>query len=597
MLHPSVMNHERVERSAVTDARRPRFGSFDGLVCALLVGVCLLLTWPMVEIGINDDWCYTMVAWDFGHTGHFIYRGWASASVGWQAIWGGLAARWLGYTYTVVRLSMWPIGLATVVLYHAILRRFGLRRQHAILGTLTLVLSPLFLPLVDTFMTDIPGLFVLFLCLYLCQRAIASSTENQALGWLAAAALTNIALGTVRQIAWLGVLVIVPCCAFLLRHWKRVRWATAAFWIFALVCIMVNMHWFKYQPYTAPEAIVPRNFDSKAWLKVVANAWECALTLPFLCLPVLVNGLALLPKLSRRSQRLFGVVAGILLLCAAWAPGRKLLIRLSPPWTGNVLNRQGIMQGGLLFGPSRAIAPAWLALALFVFVLSCLAFVLMAREVVPGTAGGSAEPGTCNLWQATVLLLPFAAAYCLLLFPRATQFVLFDRYLLALIAVALVFLLRLHQDRVADHLPLISYGVLAVFAFLATAGTHDLFAMERARVEVFDLLEHRGVPATAIRGGFELDAATQVNSWGYFNDPRILVPRTAFHPQAPRTPSATYPECNYPLQEFVPAVQPRYALAADDSRCLVGDTVASAPYRTWIPVATHEILAAAPRFP
>ena len=199
--------------------------------------------------------------------------------------------------------------------------------------------------------------------------------------------------------------------------------------------------------------------------------------------------------------------------------------------------------------------------------------------------------------QVRVLLLPLSAAYCALLFPRATQFVLFDRYLLTLIAVALVFLLRVHQQRMSMSLPWVSYGVLLVFAILATAGTHDLFAMERARVQVFDDLQRRGISATTLRGGFELDAATQIRAWGYFNDPRIFVPRHAYRPQPSRPGSRQYPECDYPVQEFVPAVHPQYALGADDSPCLVGRQVASATYRSWLPWATHQVIAATPRVP
>lgn len=590
----------------LTDVSSPRvqgsqrglsFWSLDSISCATVLAVCLLLTWPIAETGINDDWCYTMLAWDFGHTGHFLYRGWASASVGWQAIWGAVAAHLFGYTYTAVRLSMWPIGLATAMLFHGVLRRFGLGREHAIFGTLALALSPLFLPLVDTFMTDVPGLFVLLLCLYLCQRALCAVTERSSIGWLCCAALSNIALGTVRQIAWLGILVMVPCCGYLLRRRTRIPVLTAGLWLFGVLCIVLNMHWFKYQPYTAPEAIIPRNFDSKAWIKVVNNVCECLLTLPFLCLPVLASGLQYLGPLARKSKQWFGAAGIGILLCLAWSPTRSLLIRFSPPWTGNVLNKQGIMQGGLLFGPMRAIPSGWLVLALLVFVVSTAAFGLsLGTHRAVALRQAESDRGL-GLQQAATLLLPFSLAYCVLLFPRATQFVLFDRYLLALIAVALVFLLRLHQDRICYRMPLISYALLAVFALLAVAGTHDLFAMERARVQVFRSLEGKGVPNTAIRGGFELDAATQVGAWGYFNDPRILVPKTAYHPQLTRPFPVNYPECHYPLQEFVPAVHPRYGLGADDTRCLIGPVDAEAAYRTWLPWTTHFIVAATPRFP
>ena len=78
------------------------------------------------------------------------------------------------------------------------------------IGALTVGLSPIFLPMAASYMTDVAGLFVIVLCLYLCQRAAAARSDRAAVLWLCCAAISNVVGGTVRQICWLGALVMVP---------------------------------------------------------------------------------------------------------------------------------------------------------------------------------------------------------------------------------------------------------------------------------------------------------------------------------------------------------------------------------------------------
>ena len=163
----------------------PKLFTKDALSCALLLAFCLLIIWPIAEIGINDDWSYILTTQAFVQTHHFIYNGWSTAILGWQVLWGAVFAWLVRPDFIGIRLSTIPIALATAVLYLGILRNFGLNRAHALFGTLTLVLSPLFVSLSATFMSDIPGLFVIFLCLYLCQRALAAKeTGTLRFGWL-----------------------------------------------------------------------------------------------------------------------------------------------------------------------------------------------------------------------------------------------------------------------------------------------------------------------------------------------------------------------------------------------------------------------------
>ncbi len=190
----------------------------NGLLCALAVAVCVLIANPVVNMPYIDEFSYAKTALEFARTGHIVYNGWATAMLGWQIPWGALFIKIFGFSFTVVRFSMLPIAMVTVYLFHQILRRFGINPGNAVLGALTMALSPLFLPLAASYMTDVPGLLVILACIYMCQRAVAARTDQAAIMWLCSAMVVNVAGGTVRQIAWLGALVMVPSTAWLLRN-------------------------------------------------------------------------------------------------------------------------------------------------------------------------------------------------------------------------------------------------------------------------------------------------------------------------------------------------------------------------------------------
>ena len=138
----------------------------------------------VAQVGFIDDWSYAKTAQVFVQTGHFVYNGWATAMLGWQIVLGALFIRLFGFSFTVVRLSILLIAMAAVFLFHSILVRFGVNARNAVFGSLALGLSPIFVPLADSYMTDVPGLFAVLLCLYLCQRAVAVPSVKRTIAWL-----------------------------------------------------------------------------------------------------------------------------------------------------------------------------------------------------------------------------------------------------------------------------------------------------------------------------------------------------------------------------------------------------------------------------
>lgn len=153
----------------------------NGLFCALAMAAAVLIANPSANMPFIDDFSYDKTGLDFVRTGHILYNGWASAMLGWQIPWGALFIKLFGLSFAGMRLSTLPLAMLTVFLFHQILRRFGVNVQNSVFGALTLGISPLFLPMAASFMTDVSGLLVILVCIYMCRHAVATASDRSAL--------------------------------------------------------------------------------------------------------------------------------------------------------------------------------------------------------------------------------------------------------------------------------------------------------------------------------------------------------------------------------------------------------------------------------
>lgn len=151
-----------------------------------------------------------------------------------------------------------------------------------------------------------------------------------------------------------------------------------------------------------------------------------------------------------------------------------------------------------------------------------------------------------SAWQRMFwLLVPYGAGYAGALMIQAAYQGIFDRYLLPLQAVGTIVLLRYYQDFAAHHgnekrwrftvgrIPATSQLALLAFAFYGLTGTHDWFAVNRARLEAAEEIRRSGVPSTAIQAGFDYDGWTQIEAAGYITTlaSRFLAERSIPFPQ------------------------------------------------------------------
>ncbi len=534
-------------------------------------------------MGMVDDWSYVQSVRVLAATGHIVYNGWSAPILGWQLFLGALFAKLFGPSFTAIRASTLLIALLTAFLTQRTLVRTGIHPRNATIGTLAFVLSPLFLPFAFSLMTEVDSVFCIVLCLYACLRALQAQTNRAVLAWLAFAALSNALGGTVRQIVWLGVLVMFPCTVWLLRRRPHVLFTSSLLFVVSLAIVFGSMHWFASQPYSVPEHLFEVSPTIHRVGHLTVQLSSLFLSAALFLLPVLFAFALEIPLRDLRST--VPVACGLVL----WIAGIAFLSRYHPgslgfflaPFKGNYVSPFGIAHIFPLKGPTPIVLPRalrGLVTVAVILTLSCfLVFLYRRRHRIESVPASSASTISWN--RLLFLLGPFILAYLALLLPRGLRGDLFDRYLLPLLPMAIIFLLRLYQDRVQPALPLSSYALVFLFALYAVLGTHDAFALSRAKQSAVDTLRAAGIPDNQIDAGFDHNALTQVQQFGFINDPHIHMPSSG---HLLPVDSAFPANCEPDHSPLIPAIAPGYAFSYDPAACGGLSQFASVSYREWL---------------
>ncbi len=422
----------------------------QALFCALAVLLCELISHPVATTGVGDDGAYILMVRTLANTGHVVYNGWAAPMLTWQLYFAAAMVKLFGFSFTVVRMSTLLIAMALAFVLQRTLVRANITERNATIGTLALVLSPLYLLLSVTFMTDIPGLFAIVLCLYGCLRALQSTTSRAAIAWICFAVLTNALCGTSRQIAWLGILVMVPSALWLLRAQRRVLIAGTTVTLAGTVFIFGCVQWLKRQPYiiTVPLLVHPIPVGH-----IISEFIPTFLDIPFLLLPIVA---IFLPQVRKCRPVVIATVSILFLvyLVLAFLTRRSPHFFLLEPTKGDWVSLSAMFNGVVLQGSSPTLIHSDVRVLLTILSFGGI-FGLIVSLIQTRRAPSTAELSIAISWQQLfVLLAPFTLAYSLLLIPSATILHLFDRYTLPLLVVALLCLVRYYQDRIETRLPL-----------------------------------------------------------------------------------------------------------------------------------------------
>jgi hypothetical protein len=545
----------------------------QALFCALAVLACELVSRPYTNMGVCDDVSYILIARKVAATGHIFYNGPTTPMLGWQLYLGATFIKLFGFSLTTVRMSTVLVAMVLAFVLQRALVRANISERNATIGTLAMVLSPLYLVLSATFMTDIQGLFAIVLCLYGCLRSVQAATPRAAIGWLCFAVVADGICGTSRQIAWLGILVMVPSTVWLLRSQRRVFLAGIAATLAGALFIYECLQWFKRQPYNVPEHLFSDSFSAR---HMVGQLGHMFLDAPFLLLPIVA---LFLPGVWKNRPRVLAIGSVLCLgyLFMATYPSHLRGSFPLDPTGGDWVDVYGVYGFMILKGDPPILLNRAVQVVLTVVSvggLLGLTSLLRSQRTAPTT-----ESSTGVSWkQLGVVLTPFSAIYLLLLIPRAGDFHLTERYLLALVVVALLCMVRYYQDCIRPNLPWVSVVLVGMMAIYGVVNTHNTFAVDRGRVVLADELRAAGVPETSVDNGWEYNQGVELQNATFINDYRMVLPKGAYAPAPPLLPGT----CEVNGYDLTPHIQPRYGISFDPNACYGAAPFAPVHYSRWL---------------
>jgi 4-amino-4-deoxy-L-arabinose transferase-like glycosyltransferase len=493
-----------------------------------------VLAQPTGNFPHNDDWAYVPAVQRLVETGEVHMPAWAAMNFIGHLLWGALFGLPFGVSFFTMRLAGLMAGLLGVLATYGLCREFGVRRPIAWLAAAVLAANPIYFAITNSFMTDAPFFAAATGSLWWYARALRTGSLAHEAGatLLAVVAILVRQTGLALPIAYAGALMmtrglrgqlvlraVAVCGAGVVAHLGWKAWMVSHGQLPPMYGAQVEQ---LRSTLTLPlENLilqVGRN-TGMVWLYV---AISCALLIGV----VLAQG-------SRKSVLLRLLIAGAggLLIYGVLRENR-----LSMPLLMNQLDWHGL---GPALERNTPIAPSlrrgW-ALVTMLAAASGVGLVFAAGFLV---RRWRAMPALGPERSMVVMVLVYAAVYVA---PVTALSTVFDRYIIALLPVALVLLGTLASDSGAAVVPqrfaralnvVPAAGVLAMSLF-AAALVHDYFAFHKVRWQQLDrLVTSDGVPAGLIDGGFEFNGLENFTAehlrmmekgWWVFDDQYLIRP-------------------------------------------------------------------------
>jgi hypothetical protein len=540
------------------------------------VGVVLLLN-PWVNTPFDDDFSYAYTVKQLLETGHLLYNGWSTASLITFAYWGAAWCKVFGFSFNTLRASTLPLAAGSLSLCYLLARKAGLKTWESFFVAALVGLSPLFLPLALSFMTDVPGLFCILLSLY---ALIRSAGKSRGLAWLAVGVVVAILGGMGRQFVWMVPLSVLPYLAIRWRRDTRFVVAALAGWLAVVAGAVLTMRWFNSQPNIMldplPGTVLYSAFSHPIDVLLISEV-RIVLTLTLVLMPAAVC-FAVVQLWLWRGKRgnCPGIVAiGVLALLALFFYFEPKLVLF--PWLFDIIAPDGPLGNLELSGANpQTLSNGVIALvsgaAIVVLAASAIAAATHVREPRKTFAAIHRLFFAADENVALPVLWIFLICYSALLIGRMSATLVFDRYLLPIMpCAAILALLQLKKlpPHSSVHRLATSLGILllVISSAYGLATQQSLIVTQRARQQAINTLLSHGVKPTEIAAGFEYDLWTQLDTCGTLNCYGTTNPIHPFDPS----------------HGIAYALLPRYRVEHDVTLRTAHSEYPAIHYVTWLP--------------
>lgn len=517
---PSAKNRELdTHGSGAENGRESRFFDLAAVVILITLGAAIPLliaeSAGALRIPRSDDWSYltTLFRWIDGDGLSFNH--WVSMTLVGQLVIAAPVAAFAHNSIGAVRVETALIGAAGLIALYYIGIRVTRLRSGALLVAVTMTLSPLWVALAATFMTDIPTFTLQMLMTATGVKGLLAKSRR--IPWLVITVAVGVAGCSIRQFAIVPLIAVLIAFAVLAKRNadRALMRATITSGIIALLTIGVFMLWWAGIPDPLKGAPIRPTLGSltEAAARGVGYLRLCGLLL----LPVIAYvGPIRVVKRAWRASPLSTIIVTALtstaLAVAALALGEDAFV-------GNYIHPRGVLADDVLIGtrPYLLARPAWLLLVILgslgavvimlvgVPVLMRFKSSVISRRVEKDSRREAADP--ISIFFGLTLIGLFAA-YMSTDVLQINRFPIFDRYVLAGLPLVALLMLRAVPDSTlrGTRTPGRALGIISSLLLLASLGTIwgvDSARYDATRWQVSKDAVAKGFNPLHIDGGFE----------------------------------------------------------------------------------------------
>lgn len=513
------------------------------------VGILLLVFFAAVALigpggdyPLNDDWAYAYTARTLMKTGRIHILDWTAPSLVAHAAWGA-AVLMLWDSFIALRIGTLAFAVLGLLSLYGIGRRAGLPAMRALLPAIALCISPWYLNLSLSYMTDVPWLAVVLCALLCCAHAMPIEPGSPPhAGWLLVGGLLLTVAALIRQFA----LILVPGCLpvfFWMAQqaaspgeprrrawWRGVLWS-APLWVFpALGYRLFHLWYTRVHGATIAHEVTWRLMAGIRPWHVTLHALIIAFYLGLSLWPLWISVRPSRLPVPRRVSLFVHLCAlavivtlpalGLIKWRVFWEP--NAMMHPLMPYLGNLIHSLSIGPqtlsdtfSGLAPPLHDSLAPGILMTALaycgvagMAGALGLLYRTLWRRFVRPHWRGADDATRPVDALatglDARVLALLAGAGTAYLLWLICLSFVLFDRYVLPLLPLGWLLAMAAYQRHKLRHVALIC-GFLPYFTF-SVLGMREYLGWNSARDQAVHDLIADGISPQIIDAGMEWNA-------------------------------------------------------------------------------------------
>lgn len=390
----------------------------------------------------NDDWSYMLAAFRFAETGRLDLNGWAAVNVVGQIVPAAPTVWAFGRQPSLLQLVTVAFGLMGLVALFQ-LGCTQVTRPRALFVALMVCVSPLWAPLVVSYMTDVPAFALAMVTLTVgavAFRRVGSVVEIRTGVYLIALAFGFWAY-TVRD-----NMIVVPVALTAVAGWcawagsRRDRMAVLVGlggWVLAFLAFQLWKH--GATGYQSPRLTL----DPRVVSKGVRRSMQTLPTVGLLLAPAVF--LAGPVRAVRASFARAPRTAALVAVAVGGTAATVLVLRGRPLGVGNYLERNGALGNFVLRGGRAPLLPPPIfpligALAIAVVTVTAIASVRpVVDEVVRLGSSGFAPPRDPG---AFVVALAWVGLGVFMVGSSALGNALWDRYVIVIVPLVALSLLR-----------------------------------------------------------------------------------------------------------------------------------------------------------